>query len=87
MMSDLNFEQMDAADVEDVEIVSPGPIDRSVLTQQRQHRSNDICEGEVKTVKYLVSTPAKFISSLNYKKYLRICVVIGPNDVTIMCSG
>ena len=33
MMSHLNFEQMDAADVEDVEIVSPGPIDRSVLTQ------------------------------------------------------
>ena len=48
MIAHLNFEQMDAADVE---TLSPGPIDRSVLTQQRQHRSNDIWEGEVK---YLV---------------------------------
>ena len=48
MIAHLNFEQMDAVDVEDVETLSPGPIDCSVLTQQRQHRSNDIWEGEVK---------------------------------------
>nr|POF11235.1 hypothetical protein CFP56_79141 [Quercus suber] len=29
MISLLNFEQMDAADVEDVETLSPGPVDHS----------------------------------------------------------
>ena len=55
---------MDPQIGEELEIVRLSPIDTSVLTQQPNHRSNDILNGEVK---YLVLTTALiFLFSLTF---------------------
>ena len=56
---------MDPRIGEEPKIVRPGPIDSSMLTQQPNHRSTHIWNGEVK---YLVLTTALiFMFSLNFK--------------------
>ena len=57
---------------EELEIVHPGPIDASMLTQQPDHRSIDIWNGKVN---YLVLTTALiFMFSLTFSKFFRSCI-------------
>ena len=57
---------------EEPEIVRPGPEDPSLLTRQRNHRSEDIWNGEVK---YLVLTTALiFTLSLTFSKFFESCI-------------
>ena len=54
------------------EIVRPDPKDPSLLTQQWNHRSEDIWNGEVK---YLVLTTALiFTLSLTFSKFFQSCI-------------
>ena len=60
---------MDPQIGEELEIVHPGPIDASVLTQQWDHRSTDIWNGKVK---YLVlATILIFMFSLTFSKFFQ----------------
>ena len=57
---------------EEPEIVRPGPENPSLLTRQRNHRSEDIWNGEVK---YLVlTTTLIFMLSLTISKFFQSCI-------------
>ena len=57
---------------EEPEIVHPGLEDPSLLTRQRNHRLDDIWNGEVK---YLVLTTALIYTlSLTFSKFFQSCI-------------
>ena len=59
---------------EEPEIVRPGPENPSLLTRQRNHRSEDIWNGEVK---YLVLTTALiFTLSLTFSKFFKVVYLV-----------
>ena len=63
---------MDPRIGEEPKIVRPSPIDSSMLTQQPNHRSTHIWNGEVK---YLVLTTALiFMFSLTFSKFFQSCI-------------
>ena len=63
---------MDPRIGEEPEIVRPGPNDTSMITQQPNHRSTDIWNGEMK---YLVlTTTLIFIFSLTFSKFFQSCI-------------
>ena len=63
---------MDPRIGQEPEIVHPGPIDDSMLMQQRNHRSTDIWNDEVR---YLVLTTALiYMFSLTFRKFFQSCI-------------
>ena len=62
---------------EELEIVCPGPEDPSLLMRQRNHRSEDIWNGDVK---YLVLTTVLiFTLSLTFSKFFQSCIFSSDN--------
>ena len=57
---------------EEAEIVCLGPEITSLLTQQQNHQSEDIRNGEMKYI--VLTTALTFTFSLNFSKFFQSCI-------------